>query len=272
MIPRFFGAAHAPLYGVYHPPAADAPARRAGVVLCYPGPQEYRQAHWAYRRLAALLAAQGVPVLRFDYHGTGDSAGASEDGSLTRWAGDVATAAEELRDAAGVRRVSLVGMRLGAAAAARACAAGLAVADLVLWDPVVRGADYLAALAAEHAVACGLRQYPGSDRTGPDELLGYVVTPAMRAELEALDLAAEGCGRPGRALVVAADDGAGYDASGYDALGYDALGDALRAHGVAAEVRRVPDVTLARGGHATSDTLLARHVPAAVAEFLAAGR
>ncbi|GJG89204.1 hypothetical protein tb265_43850 [Gemmatimonadetes bacterium T265] len=258
MLPRFFGDAGRQLFGVYHP-ASATPARRDGVVLCYPGPQEYRQAHWAYRRLAALLAARGMHVLRFDYGGTGDSAGEAAEGSVTRWVEDVGTAVQELQDVAGVRRVALVGMRLGAVVAVRACAAGLAVSDLVLWDPVVRGAEYLAGLDAEQAAGLGDRAYPEDDRRGVDELLGYVMTPAMRAETGALDLTAEGCGAPGRVLLVAADSGPEYAE----------LGGVWAARGVACEVRHVADATLARGGHWASDTLVARHIPGAIDAFFA---
>ena len=264
MLPRFFGDTGRQLYGVYHPASAASGAnvarstRRSGVVLCYPGPQEYRQAHWAYRRLAALLAAGGVHVLRFDYTGTGDSAGESTDGTLAQWIEDVHAAARELQDVAGVRRTALVGLRLGATVAARACAAGLAVSDLVLWDPVVRGADYLAGLDAEQASGLDARTYPEDDRRASDELLGFVMTRGMRAELAAADLTTEGCGAPGRALVVAADEGPEYSA----------LGAVMAGRGVRCEVRHVADATLARGGHWASDTLMARHIPVAISEFI----
>ncbi len=257
VIPCFFGDAHRQLFGVYHP-AADAPARRAGVVLCYPGPQEYRQAHWAFRRLAGLLADRGLHVLRFDYFGTGDSAGEASEGRLGQWVADVRTAVRELQDMAGVRRVSLVGLRLGGAIAARAAADGVPAADLVLWDPVVRGVDYLSGLDTEHAAGMRDRTYPEDERTDADEVLGASLTAAARADLAAVDLIAEGCGRPGRVLVVAADGGAEYAE----------LDASLRARGVASELRRVPDATLARGGHWSNDTLMARHVPAAIADFL----
>ena len=257
VIPSFFGDAHRQLFGVYHP-ASDAPARRAGVVLCYPGPQEYRQAHWAYRRLAALLAERGLHVLRFDYHATGDSAGASSEGRLAQWVADVDTAVRELQDIAGVRRTSLVGMRLGGAIAARAVAGGVPAADLVLWDPVVFGSEYLAGLDTEHAMGLRNRTYPEDDRGDADEVLGFVLAPKMRADIAAIDLTTEGCGQPGRVLVVAADECAEYTA----------LDGALRSRGVASELRHVPDATLARGGHVSNDTLVARQIPAVVADFV----
>src|SRR5918992_3821916 len=114
MNPFFFGSSQQPLYGVYHPPKARVP-RRIGVVLCYPLWQEYMRAHRAFRQLAILLAKAGFPVLRFDYFGTGDSGGDSESGDVAQWTADVCTAIDELKDTAGVRSVSLVGLRVGAA-------------------------------------------------------------------------------------------------------------------------------------------------------------
>ena len=257
MIPRFFGTAGEALYGVYHPPTAPA-ARAAGVILCYPGPQEYRQAHWAYRRLATALAAGGLHVLRFDYYATGDSAGASEQGTLARWVADVGDAARELRDLAGVRRVALVGMRLGAAVAARARAAGLPVGDLVLWDPVVSGARYLDHLERVQARTLRARTWPQADRVGPHELLGYPLAPAERAAVAGVDLAREPLGAPARALVVAA-------AAHADA---DALHARLTGDGVAATALRVADPSLA-GDTWHADTLLPHAGAAAIVAHLA---
>src|SRR5438477_9777770 len=133
MKPFFFGPSAQPRFGLLHPPAGER-ARRAGVLLCYPGVQEYNISHWAFRKLAGLLSRAGFPVLRFDWAGTGDSAGAPESGRVAAWLEDVALAAQELKDSAEVERVSVIGMRLGAALAARAVAGGVAAEDLVLWE------------------------------------------------------------------------------------------------------------------------------------------
>ena len=264
MLPRFFGDTGRQLFGIYHPASAHptqgiaATARRTGVVLCYPGPQEYRQAHWAYRRLATQLAANGMHVLRFDYGGTGDSAGEVADGSVSRWVEDVHAAVRELQDAAGIRRTVLVGLRLGAAVALRACAKGPPVSDLVLWDPVVRGADYLAGLDAEQDAGLRYRRYPEADRVDADELLGFVMTPSMRAELVALDLLVTASGAPGRTLVIGATA----------RPEYAALGAVLTTCGGTCEVRHVADATLADGGHMANDTLMVRSIPSAISEFL----
>jgi hypothetical protein len=135
---------------------------------------------------------------------------------------------------------------------------GTGITELVLWDPVVRGADYLAGLDAEHAAGLRNRAYPEDDQSDADEVLGFVLPPAMRAAVAEVDLVAEGCGRPGRVLVVAGDAGPEYAA----------LDAALRARGLACTLHHVPDPTLARGGHWASDTLVARHAPGVIADFL----
>ena len=81
MTPLYFGERTRRLFGVYTPAhAAGRPAR--GVVLCHPWGQEYLHAHRSLRKLGDLLAAAGFDVLRFDYFGTGDSAGDLPEASL----------------------------------------------------------------------------------------------------------------------------------------------------------------------------------------------
>ena len=72
--------------------------------------------------LLEQLAAQGWHVLRFDYFGTGDSAGEFDEADLTGWEADIEQALDELLDMAGARKVALVGLRLGATLAARVAA------------------------------------------------------------------------------------------------------------------------------------------------------
>src|SRR6185503_18450344 len=119
MQPFYFGTSEQQLFGVYHA-AESGSSKRAGVVLCQPVGHEYLRAHRAFRNLAMALAGQGFHVLRFDYFATGDSAGDGEQLSVRQCLSDLATAIDELKDIAGVTKVSLVGLRLGATFAALA--------------------------------------------------------------------------------------------------------------------------------------------------------
>jgi uncharacterized protein len=169
--PFFFGTAARPLYGVYHPPKGAA-GEKVGVVLCYPIHVEYMRAHRAFRQLTSLLTRRGMHVLRFDYHGTGDSGGDESEGTLEGWTGDVGSAIDELKETAGLSTVTVVGLRLGAALGSRAVAGRSDVDRLLLWDPVVSGDAYLAELLRRSAAdgfqedgpggAMGVRGYPMS--------------------------------------------------------------------------------------------------------------
>lgn len=184
----FFGDPERRLFGIHHPARAST-RREAGVVLCYPGAQEYGRSHTAYRKLASLLAAEGFDVLRFDYFGTGDSAGESNEAELDTAVASIETASRELLDAAEVTRLSLVGMRLGAPLALQAAARLSNVRQVVLWDPVIRGSDYLRELEAAHESQSLLRLQPLPHREPPwDELLGFPCTAHFRCELESLHL------------------------------------------------------------------------------------
>ena len=181
MNPYFFGSSRSPLYGVHHPPRS-ASGSGGGVVLCNAFGQEYMRSHRAFRQLANLLARRGLHVLRFDYSATGDSAGASETADLGQWREDAGLAIDELRDAANLSRVALVGLRLGAAIAAQVAAAREDVEALVLWDPVVHGGTYLEEISAAAGVAVGA----GSETVG---ITGFPLTARLRDGISAVDLA-----------------------------------------------------------------------------------
>ena len=204
MTPCYFGSSGRRLFGIYHPPAGPS-ARELGVVLCYPAVQEYHDAHWTFRKLATQLTRGGAHVFRFDYQGTGDSAGESGEGSLSAWRGDIEAAAQELRDVTGVDSVALVGLRVGAALALQACAGGLEATELVLWEPVVRGAAWVQELEALEESRRALSRHPTPrERTS---LLGHPFPEAWRRELESLDLRRETTTAPrARTLIVASGD------------------------------------------------------------------
>jgi pimeloyl-ACP methyl ester carboxylesterase len=194
----YFGTIGNPLFGSFDRPQRLR-ARSASVLLCNPFGEEAVRAHRIYRVIAGQLTRSGYPVLRFDYSGTGDSMGEADDATLEAWMTDVGSAAAELRQASGARRLVAFGLRLGGTLAALAAARqALRLRHLLLWDPVVDGAAYLRELATLHRdymrVEMGTTGWEDRLRLSPEgfpeEALGAPVTPALRAELAALDLAA----------------------------------------------------------------------------------
>lgn len=143
MNPLFIGTAQRRIFGIHEPPAiARGPVRAA--VLCHPWNCEYTYAHRSMRQLASRLSMCGFHTLRFDYFGTGDSAGDASEADLTGWQSDLEAAIETVGDIADVTRVTLIGLRVGANVAASAALRNPSRTEaLVLWDPIVSGAEYL---------------------------------------------------------------------------------------------------------------------------------
>jgi pimeloyl-ACP methyl ester carboxylesterase len=206
MNPFLFGSGERRLFGIYsaaNPTAVARPSRV--VVLCHPWGPEYQYAYRSMRHLANALSAAGIHVLRFDYFGTGDSAGDAHEAGLADWAGDIETAIEELQDTTGVTRVGLVGLRVGATLAAQVAANKPQQVDrLVLWDPVVSGETYLQELWQNSKQKTPARAAPHSGH----EVLGFPVSDNLSVQLLSADLPASLAGFPGRALVIVSRLGA----------------------------------------------------------------
>jgi pimeloyl-ACP methyl ester carboxylesterase len=187
MQPFYFGSSKTQLFGIYHTPEAEA-ARSTAIVLCCPLGHEYLRAHRAFRNLAVALAGRGYHVLRFDYFGVGDSSGEAAEVSLHQCLEDLGAAIEELKDTAGVTRVSLIGLRMGATLAAMAAARRRDIDRLVLWDPALDGRGYIEELTTLQRVWLEDRMGAVPASVGRDELIGFVLTDAIRAEFEAATL------------------------------------------------------------------------------------
>ena len=137
----WFGPESRPLYGWVSRPAGGV--ARGGAILCPPMGEEGRAAHRTFRRLAEELAGAGIIALRFDYDGTGDSAGLQDDPDrVPSWLASVEAARQYLLDL-GAPTVAAVGMRLGATLAAGQAAAATPFASLVCWDPCLSGRTFL---------------------------------------------------------------------------------------------------------------------------------
>lgn len=184
--PFFFGPRGRRLYGCYHEPGAW-PAHDQAVLICYPFGQEYIRAHRACQHLTTRIAAAGYPAMRFDYFGTGDSDGESDEATLGQWVKDINTACDELCGHSGASAVVLGGLRLGANLALEAATRRSDVAGLVLWEPILDGAQYVEELKRRHAETIGRFFVKPQDHhihARPTELLGFALGDAMLADLE----------------------------------------------------------------------------------------
>lgn len=197
MMPFLFGPAQRRLFGIFH--AADPrKSSSLAVLLCNPFGHEALRSHRFYRLLAERLSRQGVAVLRFDYHGTGDSPGNDEDGDMAGWAQDICEAHRELLRRAGVLQMTWFGARLGASLALRAARASTPrVQRLVLWDTVIDGRAYLEELGRAQVDELDLahtvpdpdwrRALERDPLAWSGESLGFAISPLLRSHILALD-------------------------------------------------------------------------------------
>jgi alpha-beta hydrolase superfamily lysophospholipase len=151
VLPLYFGTSRRPLYGVFHDAAAGK-QHGAGVVMCQGMGNEAMRGQRAFVRLARSVAEAGLPALRYDHPGSGDSAGEQDDVDLDELIEGVELAGEELRALAGIERLLLVGHRLGAWLSLEA-APRLDARAIVAWDPVLDGRGYVELLRAESDAA-----------------------------------------------------------------------------------------------------------------------
>jgi alpha-beta hydrolase superfamily lysophospholipase len=188
----YFESGEHRLFGWLHRGAADRPAN-IGLVLCKPFGYESVCAHRSLRAFAEAAAALGIPTLRFDYAGTGDSSELDPDADqLEVWIADVVAAVAELRRVTGVERVCLLGFRIGALLATLAAERCRAVHGLVLIAPIVNGNRYLRELrTARLAAALGTEESPASRAAGADdgiEVGGFRFSGATLEALARIDL------------------------------------------------------------------------------------
>jgi exosortase A-associated hydrolase 1 len=134
------------LYGVLSLP--PEPAAR-GVLIVVGGPQVRTGSHRQFTLLARSLAAAGIPAMRFDYRGMGDSEGAMRD--FEQVEEDLRAAIDRFcAEVPGMRDVVLWGLCDGAAAAAMYAPADRRVAGLALLNPWVRTEQGAAKATLKH--------------------------------------------------------------------------------------------------------------------------
>lgn len=177
--PVWFGDPGRPLMGWIHvPPVANG----ASAVLCPPVFREEVAAQSAMRDTARRLAEIGITVVRFDYPGTGDSAGSTDAPDLVpRWLESIDRAVELARCHA-PGPVALIGMRVGAILAALAAERRGDIHALVLWDPCDSGKAFLRRQQSLHSLHFG----PAAE--GMVEVPGAALGAAAAHDLAALRL------------------------------------------------------------------------------------
>jgi alpha/beta superfamily hydrolase len=210
--PLYFPSGGQTLFGWLHPAHGTATSD-AGVVICSPFGYEAVCAHGSLRAFADTCAAAGIPALRFDYAGTGDSSGTvGEMDQISGWCKDIHAAIEMLERTCKVRRICLLGVRLGALLASLV-ASERGIDAVIAVAPVTSGRRYLRELRAFQATAASQALDPQaveepdtSTADGGLEVTGFQLSQASLDSLGRVDLSKLSNRPRSAALIIDRDD------------------------------------------------------------------
>ncbi|MEM7708995.1 MAG: hypothetical protein AAF358_25830 [Pseudomonadota bacterium] len=152
------------------------------------------------------LAKRGIPTLRFDLSGSGDSADHAEV-SIDTWCEDTMQSVQHIKRLAGCDRLTIIGVRLGAGIIA---SLRLKIDQIVFWDPILDGASYLNEIDLLHdrLLESPLYGRPGRRRNvhDPEERIGFSIPSGLRESLRDLRAHKRPTARTSRGLWIAAED------------------------------------------------------------------
>lgn len=188
----YFDVRGEPALGLFHPAAGTA---GPSVLICPPFGREDATSYRSRRRWAESLADAGMPALRFDLPGTGDSGGRiGAPGRLESWLAAVDAAARLLQAETGRARTAAIGIGLGGMLAVAALDTGAPIDDLVLWGTpasgraLVRELGMFARIESESIVVAGGTP-PPADAPATIAPGGFPIPEELLQALGELDLA-----------------------------------------------------------------------------------
>ncbi len=190
--PLWIGEHSRQLYAALHAPVPHA---SLGVVFVPPLLHEQPRSRRFLTEAASELAAIGIPVLRFDFYGTADSAGHGAELDFATMRDDLTRTVHALRALAHVDRVALLAWRAGALPTWNWLRHGGEVSSVVLWEPVLSGTEWIAELEeADRHERCSPERYTGVLPQAADfddgQLMGYPVSNAFRVQCAGVDIRA----------------------------------------------------------------------------------
>lgn len=196
--PQFFpNRAGKRLFSVLHSSESPSAPGRA-IVFCAPLFEEKLWSHRVLVNCARFFASRGMPVLRFDYYGDGESEGRFEQASVRSRIDDIDDAVAFCQQQTGAAEVYVLGLCYGATLAITAAAANAQIAGVVAWAPVMDGERYSGDLLRAHLTAqmvvhrkvvqdreALVKQIIGGE---PVNVEGYEIGKALYSEMLGIDL------------------------------------------------------------------------------------
>ena len=176
--PLWIGSAPHRLYGALH----GASGASTAVLMAPPLLHEQPRSRRVLVEVASRIAEGGLPCLRFDYLGTGDSDGAGNQHDFAQVAHDLDAACSALAEATSAKRIVVLAWRAAALPACAWARDGGRVAAVAAWEPIVDGNAWLAALESTDR-AERRQRYGDSALVDDGYLVGFEVSPRWRIDV-----------------------------------------------------------------------------------------
>ncbi|MGH7495706.1 MAG: hypothetical protein ACREOO_25400 [bacterium] len=183
----FEGRKHKKLLGFLHLPARSRGT--TGILYCHAFGEEKNCSHAVIAKAARAFVRQGLPVMRFDFGGCGDSEGVLEEVTLEDWRNEIEEAITIFKAEAKVESVALWGLRHGAGLALLQAGKAQETPFVILWHPVIEFKDYIhqflrqlvgTALVGTTQEKDSVRSMVAQLQAGRSvEVTGYTITPEL---------------------------------------------------------------------------------------------
>lgn len=194
--PFFLDGEHGALFCLHLYPSVT-PAK-GGILYLHPFAEEMHKSRRMAARQARRFAAAGYVVLQVDLTGCGDSAGDFSEASWAAWLDD-ARRAHAWLSARTAGPIRLWGLRSGASLAAQLASTLPDIENLLLWQPVVNGEQYLntflriklaGEMLSRSRTQSGTKELRARLDAGSNiEVGGYMLNAALARDLVQLKLA-----------------------------------------------------------------------------------
>ena len=138
------------LLSIFHPGTTDN-LHETAIIICHPLGHEYIRYYKTLSVLAKKLSAEGFSTLRFDYFGAGDSYGNEVDLTIDTARYDLEQMIAEVKDAMGVNRICLIGVRFGTLICSSVSQVP-GICAVALWNPILSGKLYMEDLRKQHTL------------------------------------------------------------------------------------------------------------------------
>ncbi|NMA42382.1 MAG: hypothetical protein GX946_03270 [Oligosphaeraceae bacterium] len=166
------------------------------LLMAEPFGEEKRSCSRMLHRLAKKLQQENIAVLKFDFSGTGDSAGTAAIAEWRHWQEELDKALEFLQQQSQAKQLALLGLRAGALLAAE-LASRKNVDKLLLGEPILSGSELLVELEKRQKIKEAISGSPVSDpaedswRKGENvDFAGFEINPDFAAQLNQAELLA----------------------------------------------------------------------------------